>query len=106
MRTYSQIENNILSKKSTSTAEIYTATGQKERCLFRAEILFRIGLAEFKSQFLVIQRLKTTLLGAPFLSENNIMVDMKQKLLLTPDLTFIVSEIQQTDKRKSVRHKE
>ena len=69
-------------------------------------MLFRVGLAEFKSQFLVAQRLNTTILGAPFLSENNIMVDMKQKLLLTPDLTFTISEIQQTDEKKPVQHKE
>ena len=40
------------------------------------------------------------------MSENNLMVDMKQKLLLTPDLTFIINEIQQTDGKKSVRHEE
>ena len=31
------------------------------------------------------------------------MVDMKRKLLLTPDLTFTMHEIQQTDGEKSVR---
>ena len=40
------------------------------------------------------------------MSENNLMVDMKQKLLLTPDLTFIINEIQQTDGKKPVRHEE
>ena len=98
-----QIAESVVSKNSTPTTEIYIATGQKERCLFSTEIPFRVGLAEFKSQFLVIQRLNTPILGAPFLSENNLLVDMKRKLLLTPDLTFTINEIQQTDGKKSVR---
>ena len=106
MRIFNQIADSIVSKNSPPTTEIYTATGQKERCLFSTEIPFRVGLQEFKSKFLVIQRLNTPILGAPFLSENNLMVDMKQKLLLTPDLTFIINEIQQTDGKISVRHEE
>ena len=106
MRIYNQIADSIVSKKSTPTTEIYTAAGQKERCLFSTEIPFRVSIAEFKSQFLVIQRLNTPILGAPFLSENNLMVDMKRKLLLTPDLTFTTNEIQQTDGKKFVRQEE
>ena len=106
MRIFNQIADSILFKNSTPTTEIYTATGQHERCLFSTEIQFRVGLAEFKSQFLVIQRLNTPILGAPFLSENNLMADMKQKLLLTPDLTFTINEKQQIDGKKSVRHEE
>ena len=54
MRIYSQIADSIVSKNSTPTTEIYTATGQKERCLFSTEIPLRVVLAEFKSLFLVI----------------------------------------------------
>ena len=77
MRICNQIENSFVSTYPTSTSEFFTATGQKERCLLCAKIPFRIGIAKFKSQFPLMQQHFTPILEAPFLSENNLMVNMK-----------------------------
>ena len=77
---YNQIEKSIVLEMSLSSTEHYSSTAQKEKCIFRFEILFRLGLTEFRSFILCNPETKHYNFISSFFFQNKSVVDSNRKL--------------------------
>ena len=71
---------------------VLMAHTEKAHVLFTATIQFKIGQLIFEEKFLVFPKLNSILLGFPFLHNYELSIDVRNRRLTSPQMSFILSQ--------------
>ena len=82
------------------------ANGSYAKTLGLVNISFTLANQPFTEKFLILPKMNKPILGLPFFERNDILIDLKSRKLLLPDITLQINSVAKANgSKKTIHHK-
>ena len=91
---------------SNPSPVVKVANGSYAKTLGLVNISFTLANQPFTEQFLILPKMSKPILGLPFFERNDILIDLKSRKLLLPDITLQINSVAKANgSEKTIHHK-
>ena len=84
----------VFDVKKITNESVRVANGTVVSIKFRANIQLKFAGQTFVEEFMILEKMNSVILGAPFFEKNNITIDLVNKRLNCPDFTLQLNQVQ------------